>query len=95
MIDQARSLYSQSQSVPVSAGTLPAEPVSAGPAETGDKFLPGTKLEFVQSAAEDLKFLEDGSVDLLTAGMSPSFHFYLSPSISYLFFYVRWLSRFD
>ncbi|EIM83771.1 S-adenosyl-L-methionine-dependent methyltransferase [Stereum hirsutum FP-91666 SS1] len=34
------------------------------------KLLQGTKVEFVQSAAEDLKFLGDGSVDLLVAAQA-------------------------
>lgn len=53
MIDQARALLSASQSDP----------------SNDNKLLPGTEIEFVQSAAEDLRFLQDGSVDLLIAGM--------------------------
>lgn len=43
--------------------------ISVLQSDPNKKLLPGAKLEFVQSAAEDLGFLGDGSVDLLVAGV--------------------------
>lgn len=58
--------------------------ISALQSDPDKKLLPGAKLEFVQSAAEDLKFLGDGSVDLLVAGMCSRlsiYYLYLALSI--------------
>lgn len=56
MIDQARSSLS--------------ERLSSSSVDPDAKRI-GGDVEFVQSSAEELKFLEDGSVDLIVAGAFP------------------------